>query len=160
MIRACAICGAALSEDNPTWVCAEDKLLLRNGYYGDRELWAPVPGYEGSYEVSNLGGVRSLSRITVNGGGAVRVVNGQPLSPFPDRDGYLQVNLSRRTHKVHRLVLQAFVGPCPPGMECLHDNDVKTDNHLENLSWGTSSANKFDAVRNGRHWACRRGGAA
>lgn len=56
--------------------------------------------------------------------------------------------------RVHVLVLEAFVGPRPPGMECLHSNDVGTDNRLSNLRWGTHSENLNDLVRNGRHyWA-------
>lgn len=51
---------------------------------------------------------------------------------------------------VHRLVLLAFVGPCPEEQEALHWNDVADDNWLENLRWGTSSENHADAARNGR----------
>jgi hypothetical protein len=50
---------------------------------------------------------------------------------------------------VHRIVLEAFVGPCPTGMVACHADDVKADNRLENLRWDTQSANCHDAVRNG-----------
>lgn len=67
----------------------------------------------------------------------------------PDKDGYLMVFFSnggkKVTRKVHSLVLETFVGPCPPGMECRHFPDPdKTNNNLENVSWGTSVQNKAD----------------
>jgi hypothetical protein len=62
----------------------------------------------------------------------------------------LHENGKRKEHKVHRLVLEAFVGPCPLGMEACHypDRDP-TNNHVENLRWDTPSANQLDAVRHG-----------
>ena len=59
------------------------------------------------------------------------------------RDGVTQTPL------VHRLVLTAFVGPCPPGQEARHWDDVGTNNHLSNLLWGTPSENGHDKTRNG-----------
>lgn len=50
---------------------------------------------------------------------------------------------------VHRLMLEAFVGPCPPGMECRHLNGVADDNRLENLCWGTHLENEMDRRRHG-----------
>jgi hypothetical protein len=65
-------------------------------------------------------------------------------------------NGARRDALVHHLVLEAFVGPQPPGAEGCHWNDDPTDNRLENLRWDTRSANQFDSVRNGTHyWASR-----
>src|SRR5699024_6464865 len=63
---------------------------------------------------------------------------------------------------VHRLVLEAFVGPCPDGMEACHWDDDKTNNHVSNLRWATQSDNMHDRVRNGRHQLaslphCKRG---
>lgn len=60
------------------------------------------------------------------------------------------------TRYVHQLVLEAFVGPRPEGMEACHWNDVCTDNRLENLRWDTTSANRHDQVRNGRHAYAKR----
>ena len=56
-----------------------------------------------------------------------------------------------RDFRVHRLVLEAYVGPCPKGLEGCHFDDNKTNNHLSNLEWDTPSTNAFDAVRNGRN---------
>lgn len=116
------------------------------------EEWKPIPGYEGSYEVSNQGRVRSLERI--DSGGNHR--RGKILSPRknPYR-GHLAVLLykedRRASQLVHRLVLEAFIGPCPEGMESCHWNDVSDDNRLVNLRWGTRSDNRKDSVRNGTH---------
>lgn len=75
------------------------------------------------------------------------------LRPGKHRFGYAIVNLYRdnRPHLelVHRLVLEAFVGPCPPGLECRHLNGNPTDNRLENLAWGTHTENMADRTRHG-----------
>lgn len=67
--------------------------------------------------------------------------------------GYRRVNLykdGKRHHKfVHRLILEAFVGPCPDGMEGCHNNGDPADNRLENLRWDTRSCNILDAIRHG-----------
>lgn len=115
------------------------------------EEWLPVVGYEGIYEVSDQGNVRSLDRIDNRG----NQIAGRMRKPRPLPSGHLMVILSsnsiRSPRLVHRLVLEAFVGPCPPGMECCHYDDDPTNNSLENLRWDTSHANKLDMVRNGNH---------
>lgn len=67
------------------------------------------------------------------------------LTGCPDRKGYLQVHLisnkKSKTVKVHRIVLEAFVGPCPAGMECSHKDGNPANNRLENLEWATFKAN-------------------
>lgn len=118
----------------------------------DVERWLPVVGFEGSYEVSDHGRVRGLDRI----GAAGQRVAGRVLTPTPNSHGYPAVTLYgnglRRVGKVHRLVLEAFVGPCPDGMEACHGPDRdQTNNRLSNLRWGTSSENNFDRVRHGTH---------
>ena len=66
------------------------------------------------------------------------------------RHGYPTVSLGRKSeHRVHRLILETFVGPCPGGMECRHLNGNRQDNRLENLCWGTRSENRYDAVKHG-----------
>lgn len=76
------------------------------------------------------------------------------LRSHPDRDGYLQlatwVDRRQITRKVHHLVLEAFVGPCPPGLMARHLNDVPGDNAIANLAWGTGIENSADKLRNGR----------
>lgn len=123
------------------------------------ERWKPIPGYEGVYEVSDLGRVRSLDRIEEyqridQYSGRIITVHrrrrGKVLRPGRMSGGHLSVALGRGgTRTVHSLVLEAFVGPCPPGMECLHRNGKHQDNRFENLRWGTRSENLHDAVRHG-----------
>jgi len=62
-----------------------------------------------------------------------------------------RIRSKQKTKFVHRLVLEAFVGPCPPGMVACHRNDDASDNRLENLRWDTHKGNAADAVRNGRY---------
>ncbi len=114
------------------------------------ERWLSVPGYEGIYEVSDQGRVRALPKVDAQGGHRrLRVFKPSRM----DKWGHLGVHLRRdgkiRSFYVHRLVLEAFVGPCPPGMEGCHWNDVPDDNRLSNLRWGTRKENRLDIVRNG-----------
>jgi len=99
----------------------------------------PIPGFPGYYAAKDG---RIWSRYTNHW-----------MSLSHDHYGYKQVSLNgggrRRVCKVHRLILGTFVGPCPPGLECCHENDIKDDNRLENLRWGTRSSNGKDRVRNG-----------
>lgn len=114
------------------------------------ERWEAVVGYEGIYDVSEYGRVRSLDRLCRNGRG-MRKVNGKILS-LPTNCGYSRITLRNRETKsllVQRLVLEAFIGPCPIGMEALHKNGNRKDNHLTNLRWGTRSENTLDSVRHG-----------
>lgn len=122
------------------------------------ERWLPVVGYEGLYEVSDLGRVRGLDRVmTVNRVGFSGLpVRGQVLKATPTghRCPHLGVTLYRsgvrRHHRVHHLVLEAFIGPRPSGLQGLHWDDVPTNNRLENLRWATAAENMRDKVRNGR----------
>ena len=101
------------------------------------EIWKPIPGYEGLYEVSDQGQVRTFRR------GA----KGRLLKPGRMTQGHLSVALGRGNSQcVHKLVLLAFVGPAPFKCECLHKNGDPSDNRLQNLRWGTRSENNIDAV--------------
>ena len=75
------------------------------------------------------------------------------LKPGCDKDGYLHVsmpgNKRQKTRKVHHLVLEAFVGPCPEGMECRHLNGNKQDHRLKNLKWGPGKETAADCKRHG-----------
>ena len=78
----------------------------------------------------------------------------------PDKWGRHYLALSgggrKQTLAIHRMVLEAFVGPRQPGQECLHRNDIQGDNRLTNLRWGTHAENQADCVRNGNHHAARK----
>ncbi len=72
------------------------------------------------------------------------------LKPRPsDRFGHLKVSLSGKPRSVHRLVLEAFIGPSPPGMECRHLDGNPRNNNLDNLKWGTKKENMQDMMRHG-----------
>jgi len=117
------------------------------------ELWLPIPGFEGFYEVSNQGRVRSLGRRVVYADGSVHTHPGKLLRQSICKMGRHRVDLrangKRSNRLVHRLVLEAFVGPCPPGMECCHFDDNPSNNCLDNLRWGTRMENFDDRARNG-----------
>jgi hypothetical protein len=106
-----------------------------------------IPGFPG-YRVGEDGSVWSC---IILGGPKPRAGDTwHKLNPKTDRDGYLQVKLGGQTRKVHRLVLEAFVGPCPVGLECRHDPDRDpANNRVENLCWGTSKENGEDMIRHG-----------
>lgn len=118
------------------------------------EEWRPVLGYEGRYEVSSLGRVRSLDRIATRRNGSSYRVRGIIRSQYRTRTGHLIVGLTsdrgRRTEKVHRLVCIAFHGLPEEGQEVCHGNDNPEDNRASNLRWGTRSENRIDRVLNSK----------
>lgn len=120
------------------------------------EEWRPVLGCESSYEVSNLGRVRSVDRVVNFTDGRVRPYKGKELKLKTSPYGYHLASIEGRWRFVHRLVLEAFIGPCPPGMECRHLDDNKTHNRLPNLCWGTRIENRADMIRNGKHHNARK----
>lgn len=69
---------------------------------------------------------------------------------------WLSHNGKRVNRQISHLVLETFVGLCPPGLEACHFNDVGSDNHLVNLRWDTRSANRIDRLRNGRDHMAKR----
>lgn len=129
------------------------------------EVWKDIPDYEGLYQASNLGKVRSLPRTAqyVNKWGkkVQYDIPGGVRTVFTHyRSGHLYVGLWKEGKQkhwfVHTLVLSAFVGPCPDGMECLHGDGNPANNRVENLRWGTPSNNTLDSVRHGTHANARK----
>lgn len=117
------------------------------------EHWLPVPGYEGLYEVSDLGRVHSTPRPRTRGGILSNGTNGHY---------YPHVSLwsdgRRLSRDVHALVLEAFIGPCPPGCEVRHLDGDKANCALANLAYGTRGENNLDRIRhNGRVTHCVHG---
>ena len=130
------------------------------------ETWRPVVGYDGYYEVSDAGNVRSVERVAVRKNGRPHRVRSTIRKPKRLPKGHLMVTLVRdghlSSHTVHKLVLEAFAGPRPPGCVSRHLNGDPAVNRLANLAWGTPSENQVDAVRHGAHHlasrdACLRG---
>jgi hypothetical protein len=118
-----------------------------------RERWKPIAGFEGYYEVSNLGRVRGLDRMVRSSHG-LRKKRGKVLRGYVVRGGYLAVELCKEgcseRRSIHCLVLTAFVGPRPPKMQGCHFPDRNpTNNRLANLRWDTVSRNHADKVFHG-----------
>ena len=100
--------------------------------YND-EIWKDIPGYEGSYQVSDYGRVKSLRRIDASG----KTRKEKLLKLHETADGYYSITLfnsgKKRRYRVHRLVYLAFNGEIPEGMECNHKNENKKDNRPSNI---------------------------
>jgi hypothetical protein len=120
----------------------------------ESEIWAPLAEYPG-YEVSSCGKVKSFWK---RGCRPQITEKFRILVPFADGDGRLHVGLRTSNgtirRKVHQLVLEAFVGPCPEGLECLHKNGDHTCNVLSNLKWGTRLENLEDRKNHGSNARC------
>lgn len=108
------------------------------------ETWRPIVGC--LYEVSDLGRVRSL-------------VSGKVLKPFKKRE-YRRVAIGGKSMVVHRLVLEAFQGPCPPGHESGHIDGNPANNALTNLAWITKRENAYHRLLHGTMLFGRRNPAA
>lgn len=121
------------------------------------EEWRSVPGYEGIYEASNKGRVRSLDRVIVQRHGISRRFQGKILNPTIRSRSYKYqcVNLAKDTvhtfTPVHHVICLTFNGPKPfPEAVCRHLDDNSENNVPENLAWGTVLDNETDKDKNGR----------
>ena len=108
------------------------------------EIWKPVKGFEGLYEVSSLGNVRSVDKYLMFGN-QYCLFKGKPKKVYHKSDGYLRANLSKnnksKNYSVHRLVAEAFI-PNPSNLPCIdHINTIRDDNRVENLRWCTRKEN-------------------
>lgn len=109
------------------------------------EEWKPIKGYEGLYEVSNLGRVKSLNRKILCSNGLIKEIKEKILTPKDNGKGYLNVILSKNgNHKnfyIHRLVAEAFIPNLENKEEVDHINTNKYDNNVDNLRWVTRCEN-------------------
>jgi len=107
-----------------------------------------IKGYEGLYQVTCIGLVKSLDRIVWDPVEGDRILPGKTLKQSSDAGGYLRVGLwrddVRETPYVHRLVCAAFIGPCPVGMVVRHLNGDRADNRLSNLAYGQRGRSNLD----------------
>lgn len=114
--------------------------------------WLPVLGFEGFYEVSEQGGVRSVARQVVDSRGRLRRLKSRVLSARV-HDGYPYVHLSRGaigvSRAVHVLLAEAFLGPRPVGHEVRHSDGNRSNCTVGNLAWGTPSENQRDRENHG-----------
>ncbi len=118
----------------------------------EEESWLPVVGYEGLYEVSDLGGMRSLDRVITRVDGVLTQRRGVLMRPKTDRNGYRVVVLSKKYFFVHRLVCLAFFGSPPDGCNDVNHKDFCTgNNRTSNLEWVSRSENLYHSSRAGRY---------
>lgn len=125
------------------------------------EKWVPLYGWEGYYQVSDQGRVRSNIRYGETQFG-IRRYGGKVLKPVYSANRYPKVNLTKPGKRyqihLHTAVLESFVGPAPKGMEACHNNGNRHDARLHNLRWDTRKNNHADKKRHGtwqggdNHW--------
>lgn len=120
-------------------------------HYTDAEHWAQIPEYE-NYEVSTHGRIRSY--VSAGGQNNLKMVSKPKCKQLTiDDRGYFIVGLSKnsqtRAFSVHKLVLESFIGPCPPNMETRHLDSNRLNNHISNLDYGTLQENTNDRMNGG-----------
>ena len=112
----------------------------------DKEIWKDIEGYEGLYQVSNLGRVKSLDRIDCRG----QHLKGKLIKPLPTKQEYVRVGLCkngiRKHFMIHRLVAQAFI---PQHITVNHKDGNKSNNTVDNLEWLSQKENNIHAYRTG-----------
>jgi len=123
--------------------------------FKNNEIWKDIKGYEGLYQVSNIGRVKSLERTVPRKNGSKLPIKERILKPKANRDGYLTVVLCKGSGKrkgflVHRLVCEAF-HKNPKNKPCVnHIDENKTNNTAGNLEWCTYSENNKHGTRTAR----------
>ena len=123
----------------------------------ENEIWKDILNYEGLYQVSNLGRVKSLERFDALG----HRLKEKILKPGINQYGYYQVALCKQSvqkhYMVHRLVWSAFNSSIPEGLQVNHINEIKSDNRLENLNlmtckencnWGSRNERRIERQKN------------
>lgn len=115
----------------------------------EKEIWKNIENYEGLYQVSNLGRVKSLERKVKGKAGYYKVIKEKILNPTLNNNGYHLVKLSKQSKckgiTVHRLVANAFIPNIDNKEQVNHIDGVKTNNRVSNLEWNTRSENMCHA---------------
>ncbi|MBN6885364.1 NUMOD4 motif-containing protein/HNH endonuclease [Cytobacillus horneckiae] len=109
------------------------------------EIWKDISGYEGLYQVSNKGRVKSLERTIVRSDGQNKTIAEKILKQGTSSKGYQQINLcqngKQKTMKIHRLVSEAFIPNPENKPQVNHSNGNKQNNYVSNLEWATNGEN-------------------
>lgn len=117
------------------------------------EEWKDIPGFEGMYQASSLGRIRSMPRLVGHNFGGKKLLSGRIMALSSLPHGYKVVSLRKdgKTHRarVPRLVLSAFCGMPENGIVACHNDNNPSNNRLENLRWDTYSGNEADKVQAG-----------
>jgi hypothetical protein len=122
------------------------------------EIWKDVKDYEGFYQISNLGNVKSLDRVIQKYNNIERritdfKIKGKLLKPKTRKDGYkvlyFQLDGVRKEFYVHHLVIMNFIGERPKGYHICHGDGNRSNNNLDNLRYATPKENTFDSVKHG-----------
>ena len=146
--------GSDDSDSFPFWTL-NDEIIIENY----EEIWKPIKGFEGKFEVSNLGRVKSLSREVPPTGPnqKVKTVKERILRPITQHPGYYNVSLEGVKHLIHRLVAKAFVNnPDSANFDCVnHKNGIKLDNRCVNLEWCNKLLNNRHAVETGLSYSIK-----
>lgn len=114
----------------------------------EKEIWKDIPKWEGFYQASTHGRIKSCKRTVFHQYTGHMTIKEKILKPGLDKNGYplivLHKNNKPKTCKVHKLILLTFEGPCPEGMECCHNDGVRTNNYYSNLRYDTHKNNQAD----------------
>lgn len=122
------------------------------------EVWKDIEGYEGIYQVSNLGRIRSLDRMIHGAYGRTRFSKGKIIKCHITRNGYINVILRKRNFLVHRIVAKTFL-PNPENKTVVdHIDTVKSNNNVDNLRWVTTSENISNPITKNRMDKARKRG--
>ena len=121
----------------------------------DEEIWRDIKGYEGLYEVSNLGQIKSLDRYKYTKGryGIMKTkIKGRLLKPCLNHDGYEEIVLSKdgksKMYRLHRIVAETFINNFDNKNQVNHKNGNKLDNKVQNLEWCNCKDNIHHALKN------------